>query len=83
MSANNLFILRRAAEDGLAADAAAFCAKHGQGRSERLRRQAVVDWCRLFFEAQLVFDFSDAPIQQLSEPDPEVLPPRHPPPGQA
>jgi hypothetical protein len=42
MPANNLSTLRSATEDGLAADAAAFCAKQNQVRSKEWRRQAGV-----------------------------------------
>ena len=40
MSANKLSTLRSATEDGLAADAAAFCAKQNELRSDKRRRQA-------------------------------------------
>lgn len=40
MSANKLPILPDAAEEGLAADAVAFCAKREEGRSGQVNRQA-------------------------------------------
>jgi len=73
MSANNV----------LAADAAAFCAKHGQSRSEKRFRQVAPGRHRLFFQAQLIIDLRDAPCQKLFEPRPDVLPPRDPYPTQA